>query len=65
MLKTELGHKKKVTQILHIIIIIRNRVGEKIHYCNKSITTKMRKSLEINLTRKVLVNKTISFYSGT
>ena len=30
MLKTELGHKKNVTLILHIIImIIRNRVGEK------------------------------------
>ena len=29
MLKTELGHKNNVTLIFHIIIIIRNRVGEK------------------------------------
>lgn len=29
MLKTEPGHKKKVTLILQIIIILRNRVGEK------------------------------------
>lgn len=37
----------------------------KICYTNNSIKTKITKYLEINLTRNVLMSKTVKFYSRT